>query len=336
MNSTYVYSPLPSVNSIRLLCLRPGVSDEPISGYLIIIGDYVSAPEYHSLSYCWGDVNDTTGLTCNGMLLTVTKSLYAGLHSLRKKVQSQLVWADAICINQDDILERNQQVSIMNQIYLRASRVYIWIGSGDEDSVSALNLARSIGYGCCKKVYEHDPSPASWLIKLREEPDRTEIVRKITFAELEESSCTSWQPFWRLYQSDWFFRIWVIQEVRGCPDIWLICRDKEIEWDFVALAAIWAYKWPDRAPTNHFRKSHFPSYYGFQNTLFMWTRPLCTRREAPFPALLSLTRQFRSTDPRDKVFAMLQHSILQIRVHPQALNTAIKHPSGSSSSVSLI
>jgi hypothetical protein len=99
MNPIHVFSVLPSVNSIRLLCLQSGVDDEPISCSLVVIDDYVSAPEYYALSYCWGDANDTTELTCNGRSFPVTKNLYAALHRLRKKAQSQLVWADAICIN---------------------------------------------------------------------------------------------------------------------------------------------------------------------------------------------------------------------------------------------
>jgi hypothetical protein len=336
MNPIHVFSVLPSVNSIRLLCLQSGVDDEPISCSLVVIDDYVSAPEYYALSYCWGDANDTTELTCNGRSFPVTKNLYAALHRLRKKAQSQLVWADAICINQDDSLERNQQVSIMEQIYLHASRVSIWVGRGDESSVPALSLIRSIGYRCCQEIYGHDPSPASWLAKLRKATDRTQIVMKTNFAEFEEVSRTSWQPFWHFYQSDWFFRIWVIQEVRRCPNIWLLCGEEEIEWDFVALAANWICHSASRDCTIHWKRDHFPSYNGLRNAFFMWDQSLCTRREAPFPALLSLVRRFHSTDPRDKVFAVLQHPILQIRAYEQGESTAIRYPSGSSSNVSLL
>lgn len=38
------------------------------------------------------------------------------------------LWADAICINQDDFTERAQQVTTMPLIYQHAKRVVIWLG----------------------------------------------------------------------------------------------------------------------------------------------------------------------------------------------------------------
>jgi hypothetical protein len=39
-----------------------------------------------------------------------------------------LLWADAICINQSDINERNTQVKLMGEIYRTATRVHVWLG----------------------------------------------------------------------------------------------------------------------------------------------------------------------------------------------------------------
>jgi hypothetical protein len=39
-----------------------------------------------------------------------------------------LLWVDAICINQDDIEERNRQVKLMAFIYSRALAVLVWLG----------------------------------------------------------------------------------------------------------------------------------------------------------------------------------------------------------------
>ena len=47
------------------------------------------------------------------------------------------VWVDAICINQNDIVERNQQVQIMGDIYRAASRVRVWLGHGTDSIVSS-------------------------------------------------------------------------------------------------------------------------------------------------------------------------------------------------------
>jgi len=35
---------------------------------------------------------------------------------------------DAICINQGNVAERNQQVKLMKSVYSRAKQVQVWIG----------------------------------------------------------------------------------------------------------------------------------------------------------------------------------------------------------------
>jgi hypothetical protein len=39
------------------------------------------------------------------------------------------LWADAVCINQDDVNDRNKQVSSMREVYKMAERVEIWLGT---------------------------------------------------------------------------------------------------------------------------------------------------------------------------------------------------------------
>ncbi|KAE8443131.1 hypothetical protein EG329_002300 [Mollisiaceae sp. DMI_Dod_QoI] len=324
MSSPKIYSSLPSITSIRLLRLDSGDVDDPLSCSLIVVEDYASAPEYHALSYCWGDAKDKVELLCNGMPFSATKNLRSALLCLRKKTVSELVWADAICINQKDGQERNQQLSVMKQIYLLASRVFIWIGHGDETTGPAMKLIRTIGHGCCKEIHGSDVSPILCLASLRSDPDRTQRVTSTNLTELVERTRIDWQLIWKFYQSAWFFRVWVIQEVRGCMEISLLCGEEEIEWELVVLAANWVSHAFDRDPKIHWTMNYLPSFTGFQNAFFMWDQS-CVRREAPFLALLNLVRRFHSTDPRDKVFALLQHPILQTRTHDQNHRTAIEY-----------
>jgi len=41
--------------------------------------------------------------------------------------QTRIVWADAICINQGDILERESQVRFMGDAYQKCSRGIVWL-----------------------------------------------------------------------------------------------------------------------------------------------------------------------------------------------------------------
>ncbi|EXJ68478.1 uncharacterized protein A1O5_08271, partial [Cladophialophora psammophila CBS 110553] len=44
------------------------------------------------------------------------------------------LWVDAICTNQDDVPEKNNQVQPMKDIYEQASKVIAWLGLGDGDT----------------------------------------------------------------------------------------------------------------------------------------------------------------------------------------------------------
>lgn len=56
-----------------------------------------------------------------------------------------LLWIDSICINQEDVEERNSQVKIMGDIYKNASTVVIWLGASDDYT--------RIAFGTLKLVY---------------------------------------------------------------------------------------------------------------------------------------------------------------------------------------
>jgi hypothetical protein len=45
------------------------------------------------------------------------------------------LWVDAICINQQDKVEKTAQVSRMHEIYSAASNVCIWLGVGETGAV---------------------------------------------------------------------------------------------------------------------------------------------------------------------------------------------------------
>lgn len=80
----------------------------------------------------WGDTSRTVSITCeNDKIVQITPNLR---DALRKwSGTPTLWWIDAICINQQDILERNQQVDLMATIYQKATTVRVWLGE-DENS----------------------------------------------------------------------------------------------------------------------------------------------------------------------------------------------------------
>lgn len=105
---------------IRLFELLPADDkDTPIQGRLQQ-HSLLDKPVYNTISYVWGspDLTDEA-IEVDGKSLQVTPNLQKVLHNLRKpsRESGMLFWIDAICINQQDLAERNHQVSLMRQIY---------------------------------------------------------------------------------------------------------------------------------------------------------------------------------------------------------------------------
>jgi hypothetical protein len=149
--SSYRYFPL-SDDNIRLLCLLPNASEaEPLQCKLL---DYnLQDPSgrthlYDALSYVWGDPNDTQPIYIvenklqGKEKLQVTANLYAALSHLRNFFFQRIIWVDAICIDQGNSEEREQQILLMAKIYSQAIRVLVWLGEKTEDTDGALEYIR--------------------------------------------------------------------------------------------------------------------------------------------------------------------------------------------------
>ncbi|KAH8177637.1 heterokaryon incompatibility protein (HET) domain-containing protein [Sarocladium implicatum] len=140
-----------SPGQTRVLELEPGELWDPIVGRLVpqAISD---GPTYDAFSYVWGDNRSRCFITVDGSQLGVTHNLHAALRAFRRRPSSlptdtsgetqltQRFWADAVCINQDDLEERISQVEQMSQIYAGADRVLAWLG-WDNDEGSPITRA---------------------------------------------------------------------------------------------------------------------------------------------------------------------------------------------------
>jgi hypothetical protein len=103
------YDPLPiGRKSIRLLSLLPAERDAdrpPYCELVTIAVDSKTRPIYEALSWCWGpeDKNRYIRLQKRGRTYAkyVSSNLFAALKALRQETDSQYLWVDAICIDQD-------------------------------------------------------------------------------------------------------------------------------------------------------------------------------------------------------------------------------------------
>jgi hypothetical protein len=119
--TTSIYSPLADSNEIRLIDLQPRRPGELINDIKCTTRHVKLSekPQYKALSYTWGSKN-YRNIKINGTVFAVRQNLFGALHALRLEQDTRTLWIDAICINQDDIPERNHQVAQMGMIYKNA------------------------------------------------------------------------------------------------------------------------------------------------------------------------------------------------------------------------
>ena len=126
-----IYQPLNKTRSeIRILHLE-GSTDEnaPLRCELEIVS--LSAdpkPTYEAISYCWGDTTGRDRIILNGQVFEAPLAGAKVLRRFRLQDAPWTVWIDALCINQEDREERNDQVSLMGKVYRSTIRTLVWLG----------------------------------------------------------------------------------------------------------------------------------------------------------------------------------------------------------------
>lgn len=141
--SVHRYSFLPPGN-IRLLRLMPyedGLDATVLRCQLFNYPLHMTGGNeclYEALSYVWGGPQKPCSVLINGRTLAITSNLSAALVRLRDRHLERILWVDAICIDQESRVEREEQVRMMTGIYYKASRVLVWLGEGDNNGDLAL------------------------------------------------------------------------------------------------------------------------------------------------------------------------------------------------------
>ena len=188
----YTYEPLGD-NEIRIAEIRSASSeDEDVHCRL----KQVSRDEpgdYRTLSYAWGHPGERgQGLIyLEGTPHPVTRTMELALRKLRHKANEPplLIWIDALCINQTDKKEKCEQVEGMRTIYQKATEVSIWLGPEDWSPNSHL------AWGLIQEIHncEQDVDALSSIVQ----PERKDEFQALT----------------KFFRRDYFWRIWVVQEV---------------------------------------------------------------------------------------------------------------------------
>ena len=181
---------------IRLAQIQPGTGNKGIA--INLVDSFVTGAQqlqYDALSYTWGEATRSKNITCNGKRLAVTSTLLEALHRFRDPHHEVTLWIDQICICQERIKERNQQVKLMGQIFRNARKVIVWLGEDYNDSKAGIQLAKQ-------------------LLSI----SRYQRLSGLSPADLEAQGLPRrghrrWIALSAIFRRPWFWRTWVVQEV---------------------------------------------------------------------------------------------------------------------------
>jgi hypothetical protein len=274
---------------IRILRIQPGKKDGPLFCTLDHIDLSANHAPYEAVSYVWGSGIRDTPIICNGKILKVTKSLHSALCRIRLRNSPRCVWADAICINQDDNEERGYQVGQMLNIYQKASQTVVWLGDDLKiDAISAFSII-------CVIVNTHELGSGNAGFNFAgkdTKPDGKELLSMSSWKQIFDSLA-------KMYMLPWFWRLWVVQEIVAASSATIMWGEAQIQWRWIGLASEWL-------RTN---EHHLLRYFGISGIYNAYLMEHLSRKEdtSQFSILrlLGLTRQFGATDPRDRIFALL-------------------------------
>lgn len=226
-NVEFCFPPMQSTE-IRLLSLRPALYfGYPIICSLNPCGHSAAKRQYEALSYVWGmdEAVNLQPITVNDKTYYITRNLDSALRHLRYKNHGRALWVDAICLNQNDVEEKNRVVPEMHLIYGSAKGVIAWVGKADEGTSMAVNLVKMLS------ETGDEPSRPTLSDTERQEYLLDLIRSKQSNGQLPEADSKRWTLLNVLFSHEWWDRVWTLQEV-------VHAKNYKLVWGFYTLHTV--------------------------------------------------------------------------------------------------
>jgi hypothetical protein len=184
-----------------------------------------SAPDYDAVTYTWGHDHSMTTILCNGFELDIRRNLCNSLPFLNhsRPLPHRPLWIDAICLNQEDHVEKAVHVPLMGNVYENATRTLVWLGQSADDSDLALQGMDDL----TQAMLAVDPEQIKYSLAHSQD---------IAKYGLPSVSDPIWGALQRLQLRDWFFRLWTLQEIVLSKNPLVMCGNNCISWE--ALPAL--------------------------------------------------------------------------------------------------
>lgn len=259
--------------------------------------------DFATLSYVWGTEPPTDTIIVNGLEVKVRPNLASALRVLAADHRFDAgfhIWVDAICINQHDLSEREQQVARMKDVYGMSWNVISWLGDEADNSKRAFPLLRTLAAARDTTVARE------LLVSWEENPYQFDDGCWLAMHELVR------RPYW--------CRLWVVQELAmGNKAVTIRCGDDQMDWEtFIAgIEALHRHFWVTK---DKFILHDMARFYGRprpigvhnQHLLYKGIKPLVDNQmrstgpaHAPLTTLLETAASCGATKKSDKVYGML-------------------------------
>jgi hypothetical protein len=248
----------PRSRQFRYFSLEPDLEVTRIRGTLRIfktpkgvpLNVKVPQPKFEALSYEWGDPDKPRHeIIVDGQPFEVRENLFYALKCLRPvplrdNHNPRILWIDAICINQDDVAERNHQVGIMGDIYRRADKVLVWISSVRYATEATFDLLAKLVVSSTTVEYhsltksgsdEENNLPSHGLdldtslefgqldFKPEQEGQHDWDAWDEVWEGLSTTPRSAWEGFAGLMERTYWTRIWIVQEYLLAKNIMIHC-----------------------------------------------------------------------------------------------------------------
>lgn len=142
-------------------------------------------------------------IICDGRIIKVNSNLKDALRMLASPVVSQhaasypvYYWIDALCMDQQNVDERNAQVAKMAEIFQKAEGVVVWLGKEDEYTMDALTTIEGVS-----AIPEEDWPSVPYTSFYEQKEGRLNGGPSLSYQ--------NWLGFIALINRPWFKRAWV-------------------------------------------------------------------------------------------------------------------------------
>lgn len=202
--------------AIRLIVLLFSVSKHAVIKCILCNESLTNNSQYEALSYTWGDSAQTRDISVNGSSFVVTENLFVVFQHIRFRSSPRVLWIDAICINQNDVTEKNSQLQQMRDIYKQAFEVLIWLGPESNTAAEAIDFitflpSYIIGLNPTESFPYDTPQKRSHMI---------DKMREVLLSDMYHEKGLAVSKF---FERPWWERVWVSQEFAMASKAKFLC-----------------------------------------------------------------------------------------------------------------